>query len=252
MDGLRREFGLGLRYIVVLVLPASVLFAVLAQPMLAVIVRHQFTAHDAVVTADTLQAFAHQPRAVLDLPLRDARVLRAAGHPHTVHPQRVRERLERGARDRPLPPLRCAGSRAGVERRVLRRRGGGAHRVTAPDRRRPRRDRDQIDDPSRGCRARPWPSWPRRSRARSATRRRPTALLATAVGRRRRAVLVYVLALLALRSDELSALVGLLRRRGATSSRRVTMGPAAGSNPEREFCPRPSPDPEEGACQFAS
>ena len=40
--GLRREFGLGLRYIVVLVLPASVLFAVLAQPMLGVIVRHQF------------------------------------------------------------------------------------------------------------------------------------------------------------------------------------------------------------------
>jgi putative peptidoglycan lipid II flippase len=57
-DGLRREFGLGLRYLVVLVLPASVLFAVLAQPMLAVIVRHQFTAHDAIVTADTLQAFA--------------------------------------------------------------------------------------------------------------------------------------------------------------------------------------------------
>jgi putative peptidoglycan lipid II flippase len=57
-EGLRREFGLGLRYIVVLVLPASVLFAVLAQPMLGVIVRHQFTAHDAVVTADTLQAFA--------------------------------------------------------------------------------------------------------------------------------------------------------------------------------------------------
>ena len=55
---MRREFGLGLRYIVVLVLPASVLFAVLAQPMLGVIVRHQFTAHDAVVTADTLQAFA--------------------------------------------------------------------------------------------------------------------------------------------------------------------------------------------------
>jgi putative peptidoglycan lipid II flippase len=57
-EGMRREFGLGLRYIVVLVLPASVLFTVLAQPMLAVIVRHQFTAHDAVVTADTLQAFA--------------------------------------------------------------------------------------------------------------------------------------------------------------------------------------------------
>jgi putative peptidoglycan lipid II flippase len=57
-EGMRREFGLGLRYIVVLVLPASVLFAVLAQPMLGVIVRHQFTTHDAVVTADTLQAFA--------------------------------------------------------------------------------------------------------------------------------------------------------------------------------------------------
>ncbi len=56
-EGLRSEFGLGLRYIVVLVLPASILFTVLAQPMLAVIVRHQFTAHDAVVTADTLQAF---------------------------------------------------------------------------------------------------------------------------------------------------------------------------------------------------
>jgi putative peptidoglycan lipid II flippase len=56
--GLRREFGLGLRYIVVLVLPASILFAVLAQPMLAVIVRRQFTVHDAIVTADTLQAFA--------------------------------------------------------------------------------------------------------------------------------------------------------------------------------------------------
>ena len=56
--GLRREFGLGLRYIVVLVLPASILFAVLAQPMLAVIVRHEFSAHDAMVTADTLQAFA--------------------------------------------------------------------------------------------------------------------------------------------------------------------------------------------------
>ncbi len=55
---MRREFGLGLRFIIVLVLPASILFVVLAQPMLAVIVRHQFTALDAVVTADTLQAFA--------------------------------------------------------------------------------------------------------------------------------------------------------------------------------------------------
>jgi putative peptidoglycan lipid II flippase len=58
LPGLRRELGLGLRYIVVLVLPASILFAVLAQPMLAVIVRREFSAHDAMVTADTLQAFA--------------------------------------------------------------------------------------------------------------------------------------------------------------------------------------------------
>jgi putative peptidoglycan lipid II flippase len=56
--GLRRDFNLGLRYIIVLVLPASVLFVVLAQPMLAIIVRDQFTAHDAAVTADTLQLFA--------------------------------------------------------------------------------------------------------------------------------------------------------------------------------------------------
>jgi putative peptidoglycan lipid II flippase len=56
--GLRHEFNLGLRFVVVLVLPASVLFAVLAQPMLAIIVRHQFSAHDAIITADTLQAFA--------------------------------------------------------------------------------------------------------------------------------------------------------------------------------------------------
>ncbi len=56
--GLRRDFNLGLRYIIILVLPASVLFVVLAQPMLAIIVRDQFSAHDAAVTADTLQLFA--------------------------------------------------------------------------------------------------------------------------------------------------------------------------------------------------
>jgi putative peptidoglycan lipid II flippase len=58
MAGLRRDFDLGLRFIIVLVLPAALLFAVLAQPMLAVIVRSHFTAHDATVTADVLQAFA--------------------------------------------------------------------------------------------------------------------------------------------------------------------------------------------------
>jgi len=58
MPGLRRDFDAGLRYIRVLMVPASLLFAILAQPMLAVIVRDQFSAHDARVTADVLQVFA--------------------------------------------------------------------------------------------------------------------------------------------------------------------------------------------------
>ena len=58
MPGLRHDFGMGLRYIIVLVLPASVLFAVLAQPMLSIIVGQKFSVHDAAITADTLQAFA--------------------------------------------------------------------------------------------------------------------------------------------------------------------------------------------------
>lgn len=56
--GLRRDFSLGIRYLVLLVLPASALFVVLAQPMLGVLVHGDFGAHDAAVTADTLQAFA--------------------------------------------------------------------------------------------------------------------------------------------------------------------------------------------------
>ena len=56
--GFLRDLRMGLRYTVVLVLPASVLFAVLAQPMLGVIVHGKFTVHDATVTGDTLQVFA--------------------------------------------------------------------------------------------------------------------------------------------------------------------------------------------------
>jgi putative peptidoglycan lipid II flippase len=56
--GLRRDFLLGLRYLVTLVLPASALFAVLAQPMVGVLAFRNFTPHDAAITADTLQAFA--------------------------------------------------------------------------------------------------------------------------------------------------------------------------------------------------
>jgi putative peptidoglycan lipid II flippase len=47
-----------LRYLILLMLPAAALFVALAQPMLGVLVRGGFSAHDASVTADTLQAMA--------------------------------------------------------------------------------------------------------------------------------------------------------------------------------------------------
>jgi putative peptidoglycan lipid II flippase len=55
---LSRRFRLGLRYLLLLMLPAAALFVTLAQPMLGVLVRGGFSAHDASVTADTLQALA--------------------------------------------------------------------------------------------------------------------------------------------------------------------------------------------------
>jgi putative peptidoglycan lipid II flippase len=55
---LARKFRLGLRYLVLLMLPAAVLFVALAQPMVGVLVRGGFHPHDAAVTADTLQAFS--------------------------------------------------------------------------------------------------------------------------------------------------------------------------------------------------
>jgi putative peptidoglycan lipid II flippase len=57
-EGLARRFRLGLRYIILLMTPAAVLFIVLAQPMVGVLVRGGFHAHDAAVTADTLQALS--------------------------------------------------------------------------------------------------------------------------------------------------------------------------------------------------
>lgn len=56
--GLARNFRLGLRYLLLLMLPAAVLFVALAQPMVGVLVRGEFHAHDAAITADTLQAFS--------------------------------------------------------------------------------------------------------------------------------------------------------------------------------------------------
>jgi putative peptidoglycan lipid II flippase len=58
MPGLRRDFDLGLRYLLVLMLPASVLFACLAQPMISILHLGVFSAHNAALTADVLQAFA--------------------------------------------------------------------------------------------------------------------------------------------------------------------------------------------------
>jgi putative peptidoglycan lipid II flippase len=56
--GLRRDFDLGLRYLVVLMLPASVLFVCLAQSMIGVLTLGGFAVHNATMTADVLQAFA--------------------------------------------------------------------------------------------------------------------------------------------------------------------------------------------------
>jgi putative peptidoglycan lipid II flippase len=58
LDELARKFRLGLRYIVLLMTPAAVLFVALAQPMVGVLVRGGFHPHDAAVTADTLQALS--------------------------------------------------------------------------------------------------------------------------------------------------------------------------------------------------
>jgi len=58
LPGLRRDFALGLRYLVVLMVPASAAFVVLAHPMLGVLRIGRFGAASAAMTADTLQLFA--------------------------------------------------------------------------------------------------------------------------------------------------------------------------------------------------
>lgn len=58
IDGLRDDFALGLRFLLLVVVPASAALLVLAHPTVAVLVRGGFGADDAAVTADTLQAFA--------------------------------------------------------------------------------------------------------------------------------------------------------------------------------------------------
>jgi putative peptidoglycan lipid II flippase len=56
--GLRTQLDTGLRYLLVTMIPAGVLFVVLAQPIAGVLVRGNFGPTDAHLTGDTLQAMA--------------------------------------------------------------------------------------------------------------------------------------------------------------------------------------------------
>jgi putative peptidoglycan lipid II flippase len=214
-DGLRREFGLGLRYIVVLVLPASVLFAVLAQPLLGVIVRHQFTAHDAVVTADTLQAFAISlvPFSVYLYTMRAFYALQDTRTPFVLNA--FENGLNVVLAIALFPHLGVQGLAlawsgayfvaAGAALAVLRRRIGAV-----PDATTVRSTlRAGIAALAMAAVAAPIAS----AIGRSSPSR---ALLATAAAGAA-GTLVYAAGLVALRSDELASLVGLLRRRAETA-----------------------------------
>jgi putative peptidoglycan lipid II flippase len=215
-EGLRREFGLGLRYIIVLVLPASVLFAVLAQPMLAVIVRRQFSAHDAIVTADTLQAFAISlvPFSVYLYVMRAFYALQDTRTPFFLNA------VENGLNvllaivlfsHFGVQGLALAWSGAYVVAAVgalvvLRRRIGGVTDAVVV--------RSTVRAGLAGLAlavvAAPIASAIGRSSP-------AEALLATAVAAVA-GMLAYVAVLLVLRAEELTSLVDLLRRRGATPS----------------------------------
>jgi putative peptidoglycan lipid II flippase len=58
LPGLRRDFTMGLRYLALLLIPASVLFLTLAQPIVGSLQIGEFNAANAAVTGDTLQIFA--------------------------------------------------------------------------------------------------------------------------------------------------------------------------------------------------
>jgi len=216
LEGMRREFGLGLRYIVVFVLPASVLFAVLAQPMLGVIVRRQFTAHDAVVTADTLQAFALSlvPFSVYLYVMRAFYALQDTRTPFLLNTFENGMNVALAIALFPslgVQGLALAWSGAYLVAAVcalvvLRRRIGGVPDATAL------RSTTRaglaglalaaVAAPVAGAIGRSSPG---------------VALLATAVAATV-GTLVYVGGLVVLRSEELASLVGLFRRRGATPS----------------------------------
>jgi putative peptidoglycan lipid II flippase len=212
-EGLRREFGIGLRYIVVLVLPASVLFAVLAQPMLGVIVRHQFTAHDAVVTADTLQAFAISlvPFSVYLYTMRAFYALQDTRTPFVLNA--FENGLNVVLAIVLFPHLGVQGLAlawsgaylvaAALALVVLRRRIGGVPDAAAT------RSTARAGIAALALAAVAAPIAGAIGRSSPATALLATAL-AAAVG-----TLVYVVGLVVLRSDELTSLIGLVRRRDA-------------------------------------
>ncbi len=212
--GMQREFGLGLRYIVVLVLPASLLFAVLAQPMLGVIVRHEFTAHDAVVTADTLQAFAISlvPFSVYLYVMRAFYALQDTRTPFLLNAFENGLNVVLALALFPrfgVQGLALAWSGAYFVAAiaalvVLRRRIGGVPDTTA------------VRSTLRALAAGAALAAVAAPVAGAIGHSSPgPALLATALAGGA-GTLVYVGALVLMRSDELSALAGLVRRRGAT------------------------------------
>jgi len=214
LDGLRQEFGLGLRYIVVLVLPASILFATLAQPMLAVIVRHNFGAHDAVVTADTLQAFAISlvPFSAYLYAMRAFYALQDTRTPFLLNAFENAANVVLAIALFPhfgVQGLALAWSGAYLAAAIaamvaLRRRIG-----TVPD---APTSRSALRALAAGSALALVAAPIAGAIGRSSTGR---ALLATAAAGAA-GIAVYVVALVALRSDEVAALVHLVRRRGRT------------------------------------
>ena len=135
MPGLRRDFDLGVRYLVVLVLPASVLFACLAQPMIGILSHGVFAADNAAMTADVLQAFAISsvPLALYLYTLRGFYALRDTRTPFLINC--FENALNIAFAVGVVPVARRSGSRPRVERGLPHLRRSGAGRPAAPHRR---------------------------------------------------------------------------------------------------------------------
>jgi putative peptidoglycan lipid II flippase len=214
LEGMRREFGLGLRYIVVLVLPAAVLFTVLAQPMLAVIVRHRFSAHDAVITADTLQAFAISlvPFSVYLYVMRGFYALQDTRTPFILNAfenvLNVALALvlfgHFGVQGLALAWSGAYSIAAVVALVALRRRIGGVPDATA------------VRSALRAGAAAIALGVVAAEVAGAIGNTSPGRALLATVAASAAGGAVYIVGLVLLRSDELTALVGLVRRRGAT------------------------------------